>query len=385
MKQLFDISHLIGTKNGPKKLIRELKPRIYSNENTIWDRNLRMVEVECDCGNVHEVRLNYFKNRKLKNKKCSCHLSSGRRKTGEPEFQVYYGMIQRCYNKKHQHFHNYGGRGIIVCDRWLGFNGYENFKKDMGPRPTLNHSVDRIEVNGIYKPDNCRWALPDVQSRNRRNVRTDFIPGYRKDRLLILEELDPIKISDDSTTSNRMVRVKCDCGVIKDIKMLSLDVISSCGCLNQEVREIKHIHFKEGDMIKDFKIIREATIEDNVKDIKRRYYVCSKNGKERIVRLDRLRIMSGHKRTPKVKIPKVKRKVKHYRTIYKNHYGVKLRRGYVIHHIDGNRKNNKIKNLIEIPKYSHMWIHKKDNLHLIGMDKELLKLELIKNFPDIVL
>ncbi len=385
MKKPLDISHLIGTKNGPKKLIREVKSKLYSNKNTMWDRNLRMVEVECDCGNVHEVMLTYFKNTKLTNKTCNCHLSSGRRKKDELEFNIYYGIIQRCYNNKTPRFYNYGGRGIIMCDRWLGFNGYENFRKDMGPRPTLNHSVDRIDVNGIYEPNNCRWALPNVQNRNRRNVRTDLVPGYRKDRLLILEELEPIKISDDSTTSNRMVRVECDCGTIKDIPMLSLDVISSCGCLNQEVREIKHIHFKEGDMIKDFKIIREATIEDNIKDVKRRYYICLKNGKERIVRLDRLRIMSGHKKTHKVKTPKEKRIVKHYRTIYKNHYGVKLRRGYLIHHIDGNHNNNEIENLIEIPKYTHRWIHKKDNVHLIGMDKELLKLELIKNFPDIVL
>lgn len=384
MRELFDITHLIGTKNGQKKLIRELEPVVYVNKNTIYDRNVRMVEVECDCGNIHELKLDLFKNKKYKNKKCNCHLSTGRRKSNEPEFQVYYGMIQRCYNDKLEAYFNYGGRGITVCDRWLGFNGYENFKMDMGPRPTINHSLDRIEVNGIYEPGNCRWALPDVQGRNRRNVRTDLYPGYRKDRLLILEELEPIKINN-TTTSNRMVRVKCDCGTIKVIPMLSMDVISSCGCLNQEVRETKHIHFKKGDIIKDYTIIREATIEDNIKDIKRRYYVCSKNGKESIVRLDRLRILSGHKRTPKIKIPKVKRKVHHYRTIYKNYYGVKLRKGYVIHHIDGNRKNNKIKNLIEIPKYSHMWIHKKDNVHLIGMDKELLKLELIKNFPDMVL
>lgn len=344
-----------------------------------------MVEVECDCGNVHEVSLNYFKINKFMNKKCGCHLSSGRRKKQEMEFQVYYGMIQRCYNLKHRAYPNYGGRGIIVCDRWLGFNGYKNFKNDMGPRLTFNHSVDRIDVDGIYEPDNCRWALPDVQNRNRRNVRTNLISGYRKDRLIILEELEPIKINDNSTTSSRMVRVKCDCGVIKDIRMLSLDVISSCGCLNQEVREIKHILFKEGDMIKDFKIIREATIMDNIKDVKRRYYVCLKNGEERIVRLDRLRIMSGHKKTTKVKTPKTKRNLKHHRSIYKNHYGVELRKGYNIHHIDGNRNNNQIENLIEIPQYSHSWIHKKDNKHLIGMDKELLKLEIIKNFPNILL
>lgn len=384
MKQLFDITPLIGTKNGQKKLIRELDSIVYVNKNTIYDRNIRMVEVECDCGNVHGLKLDLFKNKKYKNKKCNCHLSTDRRKKDDLEFSVYYAMIQRCYNEKLEYYHNYGGRGIIVCDRWLGFNGYMNFREDMGLRPSMNHSIDRIDVNGIYTPDNCRWALPDVQGRNRRNVRTDLIPGFRKGRLVILEELEPIKINN-TTTSNRIARVECDCGTIKDIPLLSLDVINSCGCLNQEVREIKHINFKKGDTIKNYTIIREANEMDNVKDKKRRYFLCSVNGKQKMVRLDRLRIASGYRRPVKVKEQKVNREVKHYRTIYKNHYGVKLRVGYLIHHIDGNRKNNDIKNLIEIPKYSHMWIHKKDNQHLIGMDKELLKVELIKNFPDIIL
>ena len=96
-------------------------------------------------------------------------------------------------------------------------------------------------------------------------------------------------------------------------------------------------------------------------------------------------MLSGIKKNPKVKIPKVKRKIKLYRTIYKNYYGVKLRKGYIIHHIDGNSENNKIKNLIEIPKYCHGWLHRKENSHLIGIDKEILKSELINNFPNIIL
>jgi hypothetical protein len=374
-----DINYLIGTRNGSNIMICEDIPKIYNN------KEYRMIKVQCDCGNIHSMRLNDFMNRRFTGKKCHCHVPSGRRKANEPEFQIYYGIIQRCYNKNHPHYDKYGGRGIGIDDEWLGFHGYDNFKKDMGPRPSIKHSIDRIDVNGNYGPNNCRWALPDVQGKNKRNRRMEYYPGFKKDRLLILEELEPVKMNGGT---KRYLRVQCDCGVIKGIPLLSLDVISSCGCYNIEVCEIKHVIYNEGDIINNYTIIREATIQEikeDKKDPKRRYYWCKVKDKQRLIRVDRLRVLEGFKRTPKVIVENKKREFKLYRTIYKNHYGVELRKGYVIHHIDGNNKNNNIENLIEIPKYSHKWIHKKCNRHLIGMDKKKLKKELIKNFEGIVL
>lgn len=92
------------------------------------------------------------------------------------EYQVFIGMKQRCYNPKNTGYKNYGGRGIKVCDRWLErFYGFKNFIDDMGPRPKgkypngfARYSIDRIDVDGDYTPENCRWVDRYKQSQNTR-------------------------------------------------------------------------------------------------------------------------------------------------------------------------------------------------------------------------
>ena len=89
-----------------------------------------------------------------------------------PEYCSWRKMVERCINPRAAGFENYGGRGIIVCDRWL--NSFSAFFADMGIRPSLQHSIDRYpDKNGNYEPRNCRWATDLQQAVNARLRKTN--------------------------------------------------------------------------------------------------------------------------------------------------------------------------------------------------------------------
>ena len=85
-----------------------------------------------------------------------------------PEHYVWRTMIARCTNPNQRAFAHYGARGIKVCKRWMK---YQNFLIDMGPRPSAQHSLERINVDGDYKPSNCRWATRSEQQKNKTSTK----------------------------------------------------------------------------------------------------------------------------------------------------------------------------------------------------------------------
>lgn len=87
-----------------------------------------------------------------------------------PLYYVWSTIRQRCLNEKHPRYQEWGGRGIKICDRWA--QSYDNFAEDMGARPSPFHQLDRIDNDGDYTLDNCRWATAEEQTRNRRVKRT---------------------------------------------------------------------------------------------------------------------------------------------------------------------------------------------------------------------
>lgn len=184
------LKDITGQRFGRLTAVR-IHERWTSNRGTQW-------LCQCDCGNAKIVGLNHLKRGTTKS--CGClqrELKIERNTThGQSKNSIYglwYAMIKRCYHPKNKKYIDYGGRGIKVCDRWHGF---ENFFIDMGPRPE-GKSLDRIDNNGNYEPQNCRWATAAEQNKNRRKSKfvtceSDVISGLIFLVTALLHQMSPV-------------------------------------------------------------------------------------------------------------------------------------------------------------------------------------------------
>jgi hypothetical protein len=162
----------------------------------------RLCVCACDCG--AEKRVSYRSLKRGATGSCGClgrEIASKRSRkhglTGTPEYRCWHAMIARCRDPHAAGFEHYGGRGIRVCDQWQSFEG---FLADMGPRPTLNHSIDRIDGTRGYEPGNCRWATTSEQARNRNN---NVVIEFRGQSRTLVEWCEELGLREPTIRSRR--------------------------------------------------------------------------------------------------------------------------------------------------------------------------------------
>ena len=169
MAELIDITGMVF---GRWAVIKKLGTHLTGN--ALW-------LCRCQCGNEKKMISQSLRNGQSKS--CGCYAKDiksiistkhGHAKIRSSEYLIYHAMLDRCYNKNHREYANYGGRGIRICDRWL--KSFEYFLMDMGMRPSNKHSIDRFPNNdGNYEPANCRWATSSEQTRNTtRNIWIEY-------------------------------------------------------------------------------------------------------------------------------------------------------------------------------------------------------------------
>lgn len=150
-----------------KLVVLERVDTVNSEHGAVWN-------CICDCGNKTVVSGQNLKNGNTKSCGCLRHKGSNNKHgmTHTRIYGIYCAMKARCYYNKHKSYDRYGGRGIIVCDTWLnkndGFQNFYNWSINNGYQDNL--TIDRVDNNKNYSPDNCKWTTLKEQNNNRNNT-----------------------------------------------------------------------------------------------------------------------------------------------------------------------------------------------------------------------
>lgn len=174
-----------------------------------------LIKCRCLCGNEIVVRKPHFINNHTKscgclNKEKTSQINKTHGLSNSSTYGSWMSMIQRCTNKKMIYFNRYGGRGIKICDSWLKF---DNFLLDMGIKPNDDYQLDRIDNNGNYEKNNCKWSsrLENCNNKNN-NIKYNY-----KGELLSITEISKLSNIKRSTISNWRNRSKYS---VEKIEML---------------------------------------------------------------------------------------------------------------------------------------------------------------------
>lgn len=189
---------LTGQKFGRLTVIKRVENK---GKNTYW-------LCKCDCGNIKSVRVDSLKNGSIKSCGCyqkemikKCHTIHNKCHTRL--HSIWSNMKQRCFNKNAKRYSQYGGRGITVCEEWKNdFMSFYDWAMANGYNDNL--TIDRIDVNGNYEPNNCKWATNKEQQNNRQH---HFLITYKGITKNLQEWCEEVGLSRDNLY-RRLVKYK---------------------------------------------------------------------------------------------------------------------------------------------------------------------------------
>ena len=179
----------ILNKKFGKLIVLELS---HIKENAFW-------KCSCECGNYCIIAGHRLRNGQTKS--CGCIVKTQKGMSCSRSYRSWSSMMQRCYDKSVEHYSRYGLKGISVCERWK--NSFQNFIEDMGERPQ-GKTLDRIDPNGNYEMNNCRWCTPKEQGNNKNTNLILECFGKRQTLTQWAEEY----LIDCSTLRKRIINLK---------------------------------------------------------------------------------------------------------------------------------------------------------------------------------